>query len=176
MVARGVNPSMNACTLERRASFIVKAKLTLEACVQVRLQNEPESMGISLSRGIRTPKVAVCTCLDPAIEVRFCSSTISIAIVHDSHFISNTDDCNDEGFHSLLLDGGIFEVHSGGPVSISAADTSINNIQAPGLILSAGDGTSNTGGQGGDITITAGDGSGGETIVRPPRLHSQLVC
>ncbi|KAL3800951.1 hypothetical protein ACHAWO_011761 [Cyclotella atomus] len=72
----------------------------------------------------------------------------------------NRDDCNDEGFHSLLLDGGIFEVHSGGPVSISAADTSINNIQAPGLILSAGDGTSNTGGQGGDITITAGDGSG----------------
>lgn len=61
-------------------------------------------------------------------------------------------------------------------MSISAADTSINNIQAPGLTLSAGDGTSKTGGKGGDISISAGAGSGGETIVHPPCIHSQIAC
>ncbi len=71
-------------------------------------------------------------------------------------------DCNADGYHSLLLDGGSFDVRSGGRVSISAADSNINNFQASELFLRSGDGTSKFGGSGGDILVLAGDGSGGE--------------
>ena len=68
------------------------------------------------------------------------------------------------------MDGGTFDVHSGGRVSLTAANSHNNNVQAPELSLSAGDGTSPTGGSGGDVLISAGDGSGGEST---SHLHGQ---
>lgn len=87
MVARGVNPSMNVCPLKRRALFIAKAKLIKEEYVPAPSQKELESAETSLSRGTETLKVAVCTCLDHAIEVRFCSSDI-ISRAFMSHILS----------------------------------------------------------------------------------------
>lgn len=85
------------------------------------------------------------------------------------------DDCNADGFHSLLLDGGTFNVQSGGPVSIAAANSNNRNVQAPELFLRSGDGTSPVGGSGGDILVIAGDGSGGEKIVDSfPRFSCTL--
>lgn len=72
------------------------------------------------------------------------------------------------------MDGGTFNVRSGGSVSINAANSHNNNVQAPELSLSAGDGTSQTGGSGGDVLISAGDGSGGESM--PNLIHNNKNC
>lgn len=100
--------------------------------------------------------------LVPATKVRLCDFTPLTLSCQINLTLSNIDDCNKDGFHSFLVDGGTFAVHSGGSVSIFAADTNVNNIQASNLSLYAGNGTSLQGGSGGDVSITAGTGSGGE--------------
>ena len=73
----------------------------------------------------------------------------------------NRVDCRKGGFQSLVLEGGRFDVQSGGSVSISAADTNNPNAQASEIFLRSGDGTNTVGGSGGDFLVFAGDGAGG---------------
>lgn len=89
----------------------------------------------------------------------------------DSH------DCNADEFHSLVLDGGKFEVKSGGAVIVSAANTDRPNAPASEILLRAGSGTNNAGGSGGDFVAFAGDASGGKTTTRLFLLsaHSLLM-
>ena len=56
-------------------------------------------------------------------------------------------------------------MRSGGRVSISAADSSSNNVKASELSISAGHGMSKAGGSGGDVLVLAGDGFGGENVI-----------
>jgi hypothetical protein len=74
----------------------------------------------------------------------------------DSH------DCNALGLHSLLLDGGKFEVNSGGAVIVSAANTNLPNSPASEILLRAGSGTNSAGGSGGNLFAVAGDAAGGK--------------
>ena len=69
--------------------------------------------------------------------------------------------CRPGGRHALVLDGGAFDVASGGRISLAAADS--NNSNAPGseIVLQAGAGTNVVGGQGGDVFAFAGDAAGG---------------
>lgn len=74
----------------------------------------------------------------------------------------NKEDCRSSGFHSLILDGGSFDVQSGGSVSIAAADTNNPNSHGSEVFLRSGDGTNTVGGAGGDMMLFAGDGAGGK--------------
>ena len=67
-----------------------------------------------------------------------------------------------KGSHSLILDGGRFDVKSSGYVAISAANTDSPNVSASGILLQSGSSTSSAGGSGGDFFAFAGDGAGGE--------------
>lgn len=71
-----------------------------------------------------------------------------------------------KGSHSLILDGGRFDVKSSGYVAISAANTDSPNVSASGILLQSGSSTSSAGGSGGDFFAFAGDGAGGECIHR----------
>ena len=82
----------------------------------------------------------------------------------------NKDDCNSNGFHSLILDGGRFDVMSGGSVAISAADTSSPNVLAFEILLQSGSGTNTVGGSGGDFFAFAGNAAGGKPS------PTQLYC
>jgi hypothetical protein len=84
----------------------------------------------------------------------------------------NSNDCNAHGFHSLVLDGGKFEVESGGDVIVSAANTDRPNTPASEVILRAGSGTNKAGGSGGDFFAFAGDAAGGKI---PNRFHFSRV-
>ena len=79
----------------------------------------------------------------------------------------NKDDCNSKGFHSLVLDGGHFDIMSGGSVSISAANTDSSNVPASEIFLQSGSGTNTVGGSGGDFFAFAGDGARG----KPPLIR-----
>lgn len=76
----------------------------------------------------------------------------------------NSDDCNPNGFHSLLLDGGQFDVQSGGSVSITAANTQSPNVPGSEIVLQSGSGMNIVGGAGGDFFAFAGDAAGGESF------------
>ncbi|KAL9182152.1 hypothetical protein ACHAXT_012804, partial [Thalassiosira profunda] len=65
--------------------------------------------------------------------------------------------CRDGGEYSLVLDGGKFDVRSGGRVALAAADTSSPNVPASDVVVQAGAGRSPVGGGGGDIFAFAGD-------------------
>lgn len=69
-----------------------------------------------------------------------------------------------KGSHSLILDGGRFDVKSSGYVAISAANTDSPNVSASEILLQSGTSTSSAGGSGGDFFAFAGDGAGGECI------------
>ena len=62
----------------------------------------------------------------------------------------NSDDCNSKGFHSLVLDGGTFDVKSGGTVMITAANTDSPNVPGSDIMLQSGSGSNIVGGAGGD--------------------------
>ena len=62
----------------------------------------------------------------------------------------NSDDCNSKGFHSLVLDGGTFDVNSGGTVIITAANTDSPNVPGSDIMLQSGSGSNIVGGAGGD--------------------------
>lgn len=74
----------------------------------------------------------------------------------------NKADCRSSGFHSLVLDGGKFDVQSGGGIGMQAGDTNKANTAGSEVFLRSGDGTSTVGGAGGDMLLFAGDGAGGE--------------
>lgn len=69
----------------------------------------------------------------------------------------NANGCRDDGAHSLVLDGGKFDVRSGGRVALAAADTSSPNVPASDVVVQAGAGRSLVGGSGGDLFAFAGD-------------------
>ena len=71
--------------------------------------------------------------------------------LHVSGPCNSKDDCNSEGFHSLILDGGRFDVKSVGYVAISAANTYSPNVPASEILLQSGSGTNTVGGSGGDL-------------------------
>lgn len=60
------------------------------------------------------------------------------------------------------MDGGRFDVVSGGSVAISAADANSPNVPASEILLQSGSGTNIVGGSGGDFYAFAGDAAGGE--------------
>ena len=70
-------------------------------------------------------------------------------------------DCREDGFFSMRLDGGTFDVRSGGNVAIESASSDDPNGKASEIVLQSGSNANEVGGSGGDFFAFAGDGAGG---------------
>ena len=69
---------------------------------------------------------------------------------------------HDRALRSLVLNGGAFDVKSGGAVAVAATDPGPGNVPGSSVLLRSGSGTSTVGGDGGDLFAFAGDSAAGE--------------
>jgi len=76
-------------------------------------------------------------------------------------FSVNNNQTTTCGSVDLVQEGGTFS-HSGGDVSIQAANTNNPNVPASDVVIAAGSGTNKIGGSGGDVFVLAGNAAGGE--------------